>query len=127
MRISDWSSDVCSSDLESRARSGAAVRGVQARLHPHQPSSEIQWSAACSLLRNMPRMGLAAPIKNIVYLERSRPIACNGEAAKISKSGQPPSTTLPDPGTLFNEGRPAFPSLFGHTGRATCRERVCHY
>src|SRR3546814_20876631 len=67
---------------ESRARSGAAVRGVQARLHPHQPSSEIQWSAACSLLRNMPRMGLAAPIKNIVYLERSRPIACPGEAAK---------------------------------------------
>src|SRR3546814_11557555 len=61
----------------------------------------------------MPRMGLAAPIKNIVYLERSRPIACNGEAAKISKSGQPPSATLPDPGTLFNEGRHAFPSIFG--------------
>src|SRR3546814_7252605 len=71
---------------ESRARSGAAVRGVQARRHPHQPRSESQWSAACSLLRNMPRMGLAAPIKNIVYLERSRRIACNGEAAKIGRA-----------------------------------------
>src|SRR3546814_18202975 len=79
----------------------------------------------------MPRMGLAVPIKNIVYLERSRPIACNGEAAKISKSGQPPSATLPDPGTLFNEGRHAFPSIFGRSEErrvgkecvSTCRSR----
>src|SRR3546814_13577058 len=83
----------------------------------------------------MPRMGLAAPIKNIVYLERSRPIACNGEAAKISKSGQPPSATIPDPGTLFNEGRHAFPSIFGSSQnlkkakivRASGRARVGQY
>src|SRR3546814_3193020 len=44
MRISDWSSDVCSSDLESTCRRGPAPRLRQPPPPPHLLTSYRSWS-----------------------------------------------------------------------------------
>src|SRR3546814_1942629 len=104
MRISDWSSDVCSSDLAEPARAPA---------HPHGPE------------RPDGRAGRAA-------LSR-RPRATPDQAGTASTAGG-----LLQGAFLFlwqiGRRQVAGPSLVVHQlpaavqiGRASCRERVCHY
>src|SRR3546814_8391237 len=50
MRISDWSSDVCSSDLAEGTRLRAVVDGLLA--NPHSAESEDQWQYAASVMCN---------------------------------------------------------------------------
>src|SRR3546814_13847495 len=47
MRISDWSSDVCSSDLDTvaRVREAGGIRAI-AISHPHYYSGMVEWSRA---------------------------------------------------------------------------------
>src|SRR3546814_21143578 len=47
MRISDWSSDVCSSDLDTvaRVREACGIRAI-AISHPHYYSGMVEWSRA---------------------------------------------------------------------------------
>src|SRR3546814_4204848 len=46
MRISDWSSDVCSSDLRLRARDVAILKGIEQ--HEHQPLVVAEVTAAAA-------------------------------------------------------------------------------
>src|SRR3546814_17546266 len=88
MRISDWSSDVCSSDLESHAASFALLVYASAWLKRHHPAA-----FACALLNAQP-MGFYAPAQ-IVRDAREhgvevRPVCVNrsrSEERRVGKEG----------------------------------------
>src|SRR3546814_21019897 len=102
MRISDWSSDVCSSDLrrsceaclDERGEGGSATNGVGDR-QPEPPA-----------FRAEQRFGLAAAK------------ACGVEAD--------PAAADRGIGAAAEAGR-QFDHLFDQIGSASCRERVCPY
>src|SRR3546814_13872611 len=119
MRISDWSSDVCSSDLGTKSRPGRSVRGRKKLL----PNGEIKYSDVF-LDR---RLGVMASVAKIdTYTERENlnasrsydPTAVSPDLLAITKQ------------TLAEGYR--LPSRFAATlnvenGTASCRERGCQY
>src|SRR3546814_10841045 len=78
MRISDWSSDVCSSDLQVEGRvgrvEGTAAGGLQALLRGHlgeegdQPPGGEDGVAAAVRLARMGRLALEASLEEIAAL-----------------------------------------------------------
>src|SRR3546814_19362733 len=107
MRISDWSSDVCSSDLLKKALSDgeAALSGKQAdekqRLHAKKAVK-----AATTKLARLEK-GLAKAPGTIAYARK-----------RLDKPATEMATT---PGPARDAHIP--PEI----GRASCRERVCQY
>src|SRR3546814_4677843 len=102
MRISDWSSDVCSSDL----KLGLDIADVQAR----NPEIVYACGTGCG-----PRGDDAS----------------KGGYDAISfwaRSGVAAAATPPGYGRPVNQPSGAFgDSISGKIGRASCRERVCKY
>src|SRR3546814_2255453 len=97
MRISDWSSDVCSSDLHHPLRQDAQRRrgdppvAVQALMEPTMTTKKTFQSRKSTLLRSMGVAGIAALT------------------------------------TLLGLPVHAATSFPNQIGRASCRERVCQY
>src|SRR3546814_15718522 len=60
MRISDWSSDVCSSDLVPAAAEGASVARLPARQQCHRPAGPSQQNAANRSRDHLAGAGAAA-------------------------------------------------------------------
>src|SRR3546814_13003652 len=101
MRISDWSSDVCSSDLNLTALLVSAATG--------SAMSSERWVVAQQAISRLiaaraPLTGALADIDRL-YIDRSVEEQIDG---------------LPDIYALRDR-------LAGKTGRASCRERVCQY
>src|SRR3546814_1144084 len=71
MRISDWSSDVCSSDLEGRARATVS----QDRLHPLFADHSRQCQGGGSAARRGGRDGLA-PEQHRIYRRQIGRASC---------------------------------------------------
>src|SRR3546814_16027937 len=97
MRISDWSSDVCSSDLPLNYALGLAraARAAGATIHEQSPALEI--------VRTNGKPGVRTPKGSVRadYLV----LACNGHLGNLEPRIAPAITI----------------------GRALCRERVCQY
>src|SRR3546814_19376320 len=99
MRISDWSSDVCSSDL------------VRARLPPHQLNRTSHDEAAQSRQGRRKREGKEGQAKR------------GGEAAPRRGQRQDDRQAAVRP---RSRPRPS-PEMAAENGRASCRESVCQY
>src|SRR3546814_9798173 len=99
MRISDWSSDVCSSDL----------LGKQGEYHARaHAAAEQGFAAAC----------VAARITEAVSTLAANPIADTGMRARARSAAIAAGAATYHYDATF--GKPAI-------GRASCRERVCKY
>src|SRR3546814_18478139 len=117
MRISDWSSDVCSSDL---IRPRAKLSGLQA---PPLPGG-----LPSTLLRRRPdiaqaELSLAA---SDATLDAARAqflpsLRLTGSAGGLI------SDALPDPISIWSIGGSILAPLFAEIERASCRESVCQY
>src|SRR3546814_11596504 len=113
MRISDWSSDVCSSDLRTngRTRRGSGQARIEAWLpgrNRHEPEAARSSSSSPSNILSESR----------AMLDR------NGNAfIKEHYEGPDPSHfgKVPIVNGIAESDKPA------ELGRASCRERVCQY
>src|SRR3546814_14708998 len=101
MRISDWSSDVCSSDLHHRKALGVVDRGIVADF--------LQREAVVRVLRV--RQDQAG---------RARPTL--GALVEQQAMGRPLVVDI-----VLQAVRVLCRILEGEIGRASCRERVCEY
>src|SRR3546814_17563902 len=103
MRISDWSSDVCSSDLLNVGRIGALLSGL--------PSSVAGVTVNRFCASGLTAIAMAA--------DRIRV----GEADVMIAAGTESMSLVPTMGVS-----PSFsPEIFQQIGRGSCRERVCQY
>src|SRR3546814_15608111 len=108
MRISDWSSDVCSSDL---ARDPLVIRIVELLLLAVVASPEVEAADAGEDTAYVERL-----LPAVEYLRRDpgAPVALEDAAAMCHLSP-----------AYFSR---RFKRVFGmKIGRASCRERVCQY
>src|SRR3546814_20424047 len=109
MRISDWSSDVCSSDLTERA-------ALAARLASAQQQVQVSERALAVAQINIDNTIVRAPFAGVVIAKAAQP----GEMiSPVSAGGGFTRTgicTLVDMDSLEIEVE---------IGRASCRERVC--
>src|SRR3546814_18496776 len=127
MRISDWSSDVCSSDLAARLRPGS-VR-VQSSL-----DVALQAPAEAFLrerLRDLARDGAGQGAVLVVDLDGNRV-----RAYASADHAHPPGVGIDAVQTPRQPGSALQPLLYAQAlergwrpefGRASCRERVCTY
>src|SRR3546814_15332147 len=103
MRISDWSSDVCSSDLRSRAHARAMTDVI------------IYHNPACGTSRNTLAMIRNAGIEPHVVEYLKTPLVRALLVELIARAGLTPRALLREQGTPYA----------AQIGRASCRERVC--
>src|SRR3546814_19990118 len=120
MRISDWSSDVCSSDLVARKESAVAGGELLALLGP-VVAGDSRLAATASHCRGF--LGMADQM-----LDRPRDGARVGGIHQESAAGRLHDLApMPEVG---GDNRPARRHIFEQLvqiGSATCRERVCQY
>src|SRR3546814_12672853 len=133
MRISDWSSDVCSSDLDDEADAIAGILGRRAN-HLELAMYSVMWSEHCSYkssrghLRRLPTEAdhvLVGPGEGAGVVDVGDGIA----AAFRIESHNHPSAIEPYEGAATGVGgilRDVF-SVGAQIGRASCREGVCRY
>src|SRR3546814_16711768 len=122
MRISDWSSDVCSSDLETPAASGFGTLAKIVRLNHLEPKELY------SLLGI--RVRRADDLSAVMTFSEARQIA-------VARSLRLPEVPMEwNVSTWFPFKAPSSLLATGWTfrycpecqiGRASCRERVCQY
>src|SRR3546814_14595215 len=116
MRISDWSSDVCSSDL--------VARPDGERLPPYRPGQFI--SVGIGDLQETRSYSLIGPALEISeryrIAVREEPLGAVSRKMRALKVGETLLATIPA-GRFTLPLHPAPP----HIGRQTCRERVCQY
>src|SRR3546814_9655016 len=108
MRISDWSTDVCSSDLE-RTAGVEDHRAADAALFEPRLGRFIDFGAGDEVRRQ----------QHIV--ERARRIAAVGAGDEIAVEQRQRQTRL----ETANADAAALSAV--EIGRASCRERVCQY
>src|SRR3546814_6219087 len=86
MRISDWSSDVCSSDLWKLPRSGEGVRLHERRFHPHDGRTAHPCGAGDLGLSDRTRRNLSRHLRRLVC-RSGRGVLC-GERTPRWAGGQ---------------------------------------
>src|SRR3546814_13018487 len=106
MRISDWSSDVCSSDLRIRADQRGSRANTYGKLYPCSPA----------LIRGRKGRAGSAADRGLAYNRRMK------EKEQIVENWLPRYTGVP----LDQFGEHILLTNF-EIGRASCRERVCKY
>src|SRR3546814_8245632 len=99
MRISDWSSDVCSSDLKGPARAGPC-RGARGRIGAPFPSSP-----KVSAMPFQPRVAILIPAAD--YGEHWRPALARKTAALTAAGLAVEPRMWTDPGDLRSEEPPS--------------------
>src|SRR3546814_13598193 len=101
MRISDWSSDVCSSDLLAQPR-------LEARPRPEQPEARPH-----------------------LEHDRARPLRADLRAVAVRPRGEEALPAHIGGGVVLDPRHVGQPGMRGRQppeiGRASCRERVCTY
>src|SRR3546814_6528795 len=105
MRISDWSSDVCSSDLRGREADnqhrGPDIVDILREIDRHDAAGTKE------------HRDLAREIGRVAGLDESRRQPAAGDAAEV--------------GYQIDGGERQAEALEVQIGRASCRERVCQY
>src|SRR3546814_20179989 len=121
MRISDWSSDVCSSDLINhvRAQIGGDVIGRAASLNFAGSGSECACLCRCLRLRGSSRESDAELLEAQQGVPR---IGCQDFPLVDDIENREAAGKLDRPGDLAD-----MHIARGEIGRASCRERVCQY
>src|SRR3546814_20724684 len=118
MRISDWSSDVCSSDLWARSDDGG--KG-------HQGVRGMPESGRVAARANPPR----GRFRNHLPVDAQVPAGlgtAQEQTARFAPSGCPGVFgPVPPPASLELTGCPRFFRMSIEIGRASCRARVCQY
>src|SRR3546814_14663441 len=110
MRISDWSSDVCSSDLVEGLAQGLTQVGIvidQHHLNPVIDGHTLRSSDGC-------RLTPGAPARNFRVI-RAPP------SLWLANDSSPPKARIRVSQIASPKPRPC------EIGRASCRERVCQY
>src|SRR3546814_12374212 len=120
MRISDWSSDVCSSDLPRVQPARRTCRAVQAHEPPAQASG----------VRRMIRSFLFVPGDSEKKLAKADASQADALILDLEDAVAPARkdharTMVPD--FLAQHPRDKRPWQLWAIGRASCRERVCQY
>src|SRR3546814_19520348 len=116
MRISDWSSDVCSSDLDTLQmghKVGPLLRGCR-RVTVYYNHQDLALKASDYAMGNPDRLGRSGPC---VTPECPNKVSVVNVAAKIIWEAKGPNAWTCDP--------PGHQYL--HIGRASCWERCCQY
>src|SRR3546814_11230466 len=116
MRISDWSSDVCSSDL----RTGVPFRAVESIfLTHHHPDHNIEYGPFLLLgwLRGLPRQLAAYGPPPLAQMTTDYVRAMAGTTAMWARDFHLADFSVP----------PVHEIPASEIGRASCRERVCQY
>src|SRR3546814_20324309 len=132
MRISDWSSDVCSSDLPTRelytainpkfAAKWKAETGQTVRITMSHGGSGKQARAVID--------GLDADVATLALAYDVDEIAARSDAlttpwqTRLANNSAPYTSTLV---FLVRSGNPKGIRAWGEIGRVACRERVCRY
>src|SRR3546814_1059856 len=106
MRISDWSSDVCSSDLDSAILFRSPTERPQGWFGVVHADPQVP--ALPELIEDFSEASGAYLVGGLIAGRGARP-QWAGKAAEGSMSG-----------VVFSEAQPEI-------GRASCRERVCQY
>src|SRR3546814_11422909 len=114
MRISDWSSDVCSSDLVARSHPEADFEGPSAHL-PREPDE----LGACENLEQAPRLLQRQKAKRIAD-EGRHAARLAAQAIEEQVEDQQPEKSL----GFAAAGREIEEARREQIGRASCRERV---
>src|SRR3546814_15166846 len=100
MRISDWSSDVCSSDLQEMKHALAYLRLMA------NPDDDTSWMRVV----NFPTRGIGArTLEQLTDAARAQDTSLSGAVARVAGKG--------------GANLAQFAQL--EIGRASCRERVC--
>src|SRR3546814_15531645 len=116
MRISDWSSDVCSSDLQH-------VRFVQDNVsHSHRGVLRGLHYQVKHPQGKLLRVTQGTIFDVVVDLRRDSPTFGRWEGLAVSAAGY-----APDPAFNAAPVQLWIPPGFAQIGRASCRERVCQY
>src|SRR3546814_6873622 len=132
MRISDWSSDVCSSDLADIALRGGRIAAIGKAGNPDiQPGVEIIIGPGTEIIAGEGKIvtagGVDAHIHFICPQQIEEAIA-SGVTTMVG-GGTGPATgtnaTTCTPGPWHIERM--LLAAEGQIGRASCRERVCQY
>src|SRR3546814_429298 len=118
MRISDWSSDVCSSDLRSDTAGGEGLAGLFRR-NALDHNQVLRFTQQLSTL-----LGAGQPLDRALGIlidlpESPAARALLGRVRDTVRGGAPLSTALDQQHGVF--------SRLYKNGRASCRERVCQY
>src|SRR3546814_18445420 len=118
MRISDWSSDVCSSDLIDGALSGADGLISEFQRMKWQEDRGVKNENGYDNQRYVLReaagvVGAITPWNVPLYINVGKVVAALLAGCTV--------VLKPAPAT------PAMGAIFGELGRASCRERVCQY
>src|SRR3546814_11074496 len=113
MRISDWSSDVCSSDLRPKRQVPRCDNDAQGTWWFAARHRRVRWSAQYTLGTEAVGPTLPAPRRITV----SRAVRVRFPKTRVDHSRQSHEDA---PGTPRS---PVEPEI----GRASCRERVCQY
>src|SRR3546814_14832572 len=105
MRMSDWSSDVCSSDLPARRHGDA----------PERPRGDLRALAGGEEGRE-------------ALCGEARVFLGSQERIDSRRKERPPCPVKPTTtAATFRTARPPCTSRTAEIGRASCRERVCQY
>src|SRR3546814_16687180 len=109
MRISDWSSDVCSSDLVDGHDPDAVARAIATAQKSDRPS----------LIACRTTIGFGAPNKQGTAATHGSPLG-EAEIAATRKALGWPHAPFEIPAAVLDGWR-------AEIGRASCRERMCRY
>src|SRR3546814_11399545 len=118
MRMSDWSSDVCSSDREGGARGGEVVDEVDV----------VKAGAYAQFVLQI--LGKALPLLVIDVHHRDDLFLRKASGVCAAQHVDPATITQPDEQATAKatlESGSAFDRPPHQIGRASCRERVCQY
>src|SRR3546814_14058007 len=128
MRISDWSSDVCSSDLAAFGNKDTTIKRLRAR------STNASDLSGGVLQRNNIHIAVAAPgtVTQTLAALRASPATTKAKAKFIlATDGETFEAEDVESGETVACPYADFPNHFGfflpQLGRASCREGVCQY
>src|SRR3546814_16063457 len=126
MRIIDWSSDVCSSDLRSRFEKGSGghylkTRAVQVDVDDN--SFDDTQGKATNYMIDLPSGSVGRIANNLFVQGRDK----ENHSAFIAIAAE--ERKNPSRGLVMAGNRASLPAGIDRrwTGRAACRERVCQY
>src|SRR3546814_14242000 len=124
MRISDWSSDVCSSDLFKAVTDGRFLRSIRRKRlfrnralcnGPQVRRNGMRATTIMMLMAPLALGGCVSTVKSVV----TAPVKAAGQVADWSTTSQDEADR--------NRGRAMREREDGQIGRASWRERVCQY
>src|SRR3546814_11993297 len=122
MRISDWSSDVCSSDLPEPAELPCAGRFLADPPALSRPPPEFPFSAGPPFERRLP-----LPLLLSDRPPFAPPKEFSAPSIPVLPELVPPCAELPPLPPLLFPPSPATELSRPGIGRASCRDRVCQY